>query len=331
MTEQAETPSAITTDRETASNIFEKFLDTPDEAEPEKVTKKSEEAEPEETTDDSTDSEEDNQEEEQETEETEESEETEEEPQEEPKYKVKIDGVEKELPVSELTKGYMLHSDYTRKTQQLSEKSKEIENTSGQITQVAQTYLQKLEVLGNVLSKPSVSQEEMQRLLVEDPHEYLIVQQREQKRLNDLALLDSEHQKTKQYLSQQDSQKLMQIQKEEAEKLTLKLPQIANSEWMGPKGKIYTYLMDCGFGPEGIKDIVDHRAYEIIYKAKKYDDLMAKKTVVEKKVQNVPKVTKKTSRNSKADMQQKAKSSDMETFKRTGDRNAGIRVFSNFI
>lgn len=45
----------------------------------------------------------------------------------EPRYKVKVDGKEQEVSLEELTKGYMRQADYTRKTQELAERRKQVQ------------------------------------------------------------------------------------------------------------------------------------------------------------------------------------------------------------
>jgi hypothetical protein len=45
-----------------------------------------------------------------------------------PRYKVKVDGKEVEVSLEELTKGYMRQADYTRKTQELAERRKQVQN-----------------------------------------------------------------------------------------------------------------------------------------------------------------------------------------------------------
>ena len=74
-------------------------------------------------------------------------------------YTVKVDGEEIEVSLDELQQGYQRQSDYTKKTQGLSEERREIEDVRGQVSQELQ-YLnqqrqQYQQALGQ-LGKPTV-------------------------------------------------------------------------------------------------------------------------------------------------------------------------------
>ena len=56
-------------------------------------------------------------------------------PPEPEKYKVKVNGVEREVTLDELRNGYMMHSDYTAKTQALAEEKRRMEAMYGQYNQ----------------------------------------------------------------------------------------------------------------------------------------------------------------------------------------------------
>lgn len=53
-------------------------------------------------------------------------------PPEPEKYKVKVNGVEREVTLDELRNGYMMHSDYSRKTQALADEKRRLEAMYGQ-------------------------------------------------------------------------------------------------------------------------------------------------------------------------------------------------------
>lgn len=62
---------------------------------------------------------------------------------EEPRYKVKVDGEELEVPLNELLNGYMRQADYTRKTQALAQERKQFGQPTEQPGQQAQGVEQK--------------------------------------------------------------------------------------------------------------------------------------------------------------------------------------------
>ena len=103
-------------------------------------------------------------------------------------YKVVVDGQEQEVNLEELTKGYSRQSDYTRKTEKLSQDRKSVEELKNEYTRQSEEakikrdqYEKQLQVLSQQLrsSEPKV---DLDRLYEDDPAEYVRVKAEQDRR-----------------------------------------------------------------------------------------------------------------------------------------------------
>ena len=270
-------------------------------------------------------------EEEEEPEGEEESEETDEEAEEELLYAVKVDGGEQEVTLDELMKGYSRQSDYTKKTQELAEGRKAIEQLYGQynseigalqqerqqyiaaLSQVVQHSLSGLEQYNNI---------DWETLKQEDPIEYFSKRDELQQRQAQLA---ANQQQMEQAQYQQNAQ--VQAQREERQskianyhmaQLEEKLP-----EWKDPdqKTKIWNeareFALSQGYAENEFDSLLDHRHLLILLKAKKYDDLQGN-DISSKKVKNKPRVVRAGSPRGKQDSDKKKRTVKMKRLQNTG-------------
>ena len=96
--------------------------------------------------------------------------------EEEPSYVVKAAGEEKEVPLSELIKGYQLGADYTKKTTEVAEQRKLVEAERGAIEEAKyarDSYAQRLQAIDNFLTS-QMPQEDLQSLKENDPIGYAV-------------------------------------------------------------------------------------------------------------------------------------------------------------
>jgi hypothetical protein len=232
--------------------------------------------------------------------EEEESEESDEEEGEEPDlYAVKVDGEEIEVTFDELLKGYSRQSDYTKKTQELSEGRKEIEEAkstyNSALTQMQQERQHYVNQLNQILQNSSNNLKEYDKinwdtLKEEDPIEYVKLKE------------DYRDGKEKMQALNQQRQMAMQQQQAEAQKVQQEAVQVERSkmvealpEWGDPDKQkelatdVKSYALKQGFSEEELNSLIDHRSVLVLMKAAKYDAL-EKADVKSKKLKNKPKV-----------------------------------------
>ena len=102
-------------------------------------------------------------------------------------YKVVVDGQEQEVTLDELMKGYSRQSDYTRKTEKLSQERKALEERNAEALRRSEEakikrdeYAQNLRLLSEQLkAEPQIDMDQLYR---EDPAEYVRVKADQDKR-----------------------------------------------------------------------------------------------------------------------------------------------------
>lgn len=207
--------------------------------------------------------------------ETVEDDEDQEEEAEEPTFTVTIDGKEEEVSQSELLQGYQRQADYTRKTQALTEQRKHLEAQAEQVTQKQQQAIAILEaipqqLLGTPPAKPDIS------LARTDPATY-----EEQKYAWEQwhALKQGFDQWRGQVVQEREKEqqaKRVEIAKAEGERF-IQAFEVKDEAALNAKvSEVQTYLHQTfGYKPEELAGMIDHRAYVIADKARRYDALMA--------------------------------------------------------
>ncbi len=317
--------------------------------EPEEETPETEEAQPteeEESTEETQDEslEEETEEEEEAEEAEEESEETDEEAEEELLYAVKVDGEEQEVTLDELMKGYSRQSDYTKKTQELSEGRKAIEYLYGQYTseinalqQERQQYVGALsQVVQNSLSGlEQYNNIDWETLRQDDPIEYLSkrdeLSQMQAKLQANQAQMQQAQAQHAQAAEQQRGQRQQQVAEYHLTQLEEKLP-----EWKDPdqKTKIWNeareYALSQGYSDNEFDGLLDHRHLLILRKASMYDALQ-NSDVKSKKLKNKPNVIRPGSPRGKQATDKKKRTVQMKRLKQSGHIKDASALFEDFV
>ena len=316
--------------------------------EPEEETPETEEAQPteeEESTEETQDeSLEEEPEEEEEPEGEEESEEPDEGAEEEFLYAVKVDGEEQEVTLDELMKGYSRQSDYTKKTQELSEGRKAIEHLYGQYTseinalqQERQQYVGALsQVVQNSLSGlEQYNNIDWETLRQDDPIEYLskrdeISQMQAQLQANQAQMQQAQAQHA-QAAQQQRGQRSQQVAEYHLTQLEEKLP-----EWKNPdkKTKIWNeareYALSQGYSDNEFDGLLDHRHLLVLRKASMYDALQ-NSDVKSKKLKNKPNVVRPGSPRGKQSTDKSKRTAQMKRLRGTGHIDDASALLEDFI
>jgi hypothetical protein len=321
-----------------AASTIEGMLSTPEDSteQPEVVEEQTEEVEEVEETEveEETEPEVETTEEEVEEETEEESEVEEEEVvEEEQTFTIKAAGEEKKVTLDELKKSYQLGSDYTKKTQEVAEQRKVIEQEAKAIIearQVRDDYAQKLQAVEQFLTGTNDTPEDLAAMKENDPIGYAVKVAEMTEKKEQLQAVQAEQ---KRIADQQQSDRTAQMQEfvqKEAQKLAESLPEFSDkAKGEQLRSEIRNYGKKVGFTDEELSQVYDSRHVLVLHKAAQYDKLMAGKAGVKKKVAKAPKTVKSGAKvkQNVTDIQKK----QMKRLQQTGSARDAAAIFENFI
>jgi hypothetical protein len=257
-------PTALQTDGESTTSAFESFLAPEEDTQEEAVTEEVEEVIEPEVEDFDEEDEELVDEEELEFDDDEDGEEeTEvEEVEEQPVYRVTVDGSEIEVTQDELINGYSRQQDYTRKTQELANQRKTIEQQAQELSQRDALYKQLLPKMEAELQASMVDEPDWKTLVDEDPVAYVREQQIWNEKKEKLEATKAEKQRLEQEAYEEQQKQLAQFVQEGQKKLLEIVPEWKNAE-VAQKEKlaIRDYGINVlGYAPQEMDAIYDYRA-----------------------------------------------------------------------
>lgn len=202
----------------------------------------------------------------------------------EPTYKVKVDGEEVEVPLSELTKGYSREQDYTRKTMALAEERKALQS---QFASELQQHVELFEALDPILSE--ARNIDWQALAASDPATYVQLQEAVKQRQTVLAEARAKIADAQRGNPEAEAQQRAEVAQRETEALIKVMPELSDPAKLTDfANSNVQYLQSNGFKGDEIAELIDARALTIIDKARRFDALeKAKSELPAKKV--VPK------------------------------------------
>ena len=212
--------------------------------------------------------------------------------EEEQKFKVKVDGAEREVTLDELKNGYQRQSDYTQKTQELAQQRQAVESEKSQYNQ----YVQSIPMLAQVAQQnvqaasEQLYSQEMVDLAQTDPAEYVAQKARIEQTIaensrvfNQMKQQFEEHQN---HTSQAHNQMLADVLVHSNKLLAEQIP-----DW--ETGDVKTKLKDYALSTaeltaDDLNNLYDHRYVKILNKARLYDEMVSKNNVAQKRVAAVP-------------------------------------------
>lgn len=219
------------------------------------------------------------------------SEESEEE-QPKPRYKVKASGEEVEVELDELIKGYQQGADYTKKSQALAEQRKALEAERQHleyVKQERQAYAQKLQALDSFLSQQNQGVN-LDVLKETDPIGYAVAVAEQSQREKQLAVVRNEQQRLAQQQQSEHQASLQNHLRQESEKLTSLIPELATPQGDAVRKQIRDYAKTVGWTDQELSQLYDSRAVLTLYNGMKYAQLQKSKPEVNKKLQAAPKM-----------------------------------------
>jgi hypothetical protein len=196
------------------------------------------------------------------------------------------------VTLDELQKGYSRTQDYTRKTQQIAEVRKQVEQETQAVRAEREQYAQLLGALQAQLQS-SEPQVDLERLYHEDPIEWVRQKEVMRERQEKLGAIQSEQQRLFQ-VSQYEQQRAMEAQlASQQEALLAALP-----DWKDPKkakaekALVIESAKAAGFTDEDLKNVYDHRLVLLLRKAAMFDQMVSKRQGIKPVVNNGPRTAK---------------------------------------
>ena len=257
-------PTALQTEGESTTAAFESFLAPKEDKQEEAVIEEVEESfEPEVEDFEEQDEELVDEEELEYDDEEDGEEETEvEELEEQPVYRVTVDGNEIEVTQDELLNGYSRQQDYTRKTQELANQRKTIEQQAQELQQRDAIYAQLLPKMEAQLKGELVNEPDWNSLYDDDPIAYVREKQIWDEKKEKLTAVSAEQQRLQQEAYAQQQQQIAHVVQEGQQRILQIIPEWKNAEIASKeKSAIRDYGINVlGYSAQEMDAIYDYRA-----------------------------------------------------------------------
>ena len=217
-------------------------------------------------------------------------------------YTLTVNGENVEVTLDELKKGYSRQSDYTRKTEKLSQDRKSVEELKNENTRLNEEakikrdqYEKQLQVLSEQLKQSEPSKVDLDRLYEDDPAEYVRVKAEQDRRKELLEKANQERERIQSEKQEEQSKQYNAYLEQQRQLLAQKLPIYADKE-KGPEfiKNLTNYAKEIGYTDQEINMLVDHRSVIMLANAYRYDKLK-KANLKNKKVTKVSKVVSSSS------------------------------------
>ena len=253
--------------------------------------------------------------------------------EEEQTFTIKAAGEEKEVTLDELKKSYQLGSDYTKKTQEVAEQRKVIDQEAKAIIEarkVRDEYAQRLKSVEEFLVGSNENKEDLAELKENDPIGYAVKVAEMTEKKEQLQLLQAEQQRIAQQQNSDRSANMQKYVEQEAYKLTQSLPEFSDkAKGEQIRNDIRSYGKKVGFTDEELSSVYDSRHVLVLHKAAQWDKLQSSKSGVKKKVAKAPKMVKggaKVKQNA-TDRTKK----QMQRLQQTGSARDAAAIFENLM
>ena len=208
-----------------------------------------------------------------------------------PTVKVKVDGIEQELPLDEVTRGYSRTADYTRKTQALAEERKRFEAEEREpVRQERAFYAERMAQLEDAVQSLLPDREPdwaaLRNEMTPDQFTQAFADWRSQAQR--MEKIRGERTRV-QELQDEEQGRITQVRLvAEHQKLQDVLPEFADPE----KGKalkddLIAYAKSLNFSDDDLAQVTDHRVLLMLNKARLYDQSQLRRPKLEDKVDRV--------------------------------------------
>ncbi len=255
-------------------------------------------------------------------------------------YSINVGGENIEVTLEELQAGYSRQSDYTKKTQEIAEERKGLEQYQtkfneefSKLSQERQQYQQALGQLGQQLSEGlnKYATVDWARLKEEDPIAYVTKRDEFREEQERIKSVQSQQQQIAHQQQTELQQAHRQMVSQESVRLVDLIPDWGNPEKQ-PKlaGEIKSYGSSQGYSDDELNNLIDSRSVNVLMKAMKYDAIK-NADLKTKKLKNKPKMVKPGTKRSKIDAAKKRKAKSMQQLKESGSIKDAGRLLEDIL
>lgn len=247
-------------------------------------------------------------------------------------YQVRVDGEEIEVTLDELKAGYSRQRDYTRKTQEIAQQRRALEQEQQQAQQAQQQFMQLAQQAQQQIAMTAQQEPDWDALYRERPTEAPRIEREwrvQQERQQALA------QQYQAALQQQQQQAVMEQVRESQEQLPKVLP-----EWQDPetakqeRAAMRDMLLETGFDETQVSQIYDWRVVVLLRDALKYREMEKRKKELrpapEKKKGN-PKTARPRAAKTPVDQKRKSSQVQRRRLAQTGSVDDAAALFETMI
>jgi len=196
---------------------------------------------------------------------------------------VKIDGKDEQVTLREALAGYSRTAAFTRKSMALADEKRAFESEKeafaperDAIRTEREQYAQLLPALVNELK--TGMQEPDWNALADNPTEYIRQQNLWRDRQERLAAAQEEQNRLYQLRIEEEKAAIGAAIRDNGAKLVEAFPQWKDPQkWQADRSRLIEYGKNLGFSEEELSETYDHRAVKALYKAMRYDEMMAKR------------------------------------------------------
>ena len=253
--------------------------------------------------------------------------------EEEQTFTIKAAGEEKEVTLDELKKSYQLGTDYTKKTQEVAEQRKVIEQEAKAIIEarkVRDDYQIKLRSIEEFLTGQNGSPEELSAMKENDPVGYAVKVAEMTEKKEQLQAIQAEKQRIAQEQQAEQQAQMQKFVQQEQNKLADSLPEFSDkTKGEQIRNDIRSYGKKIGFTDQELSQVYDSRHVLVLHKAAQYDKLMSGKANVKKKVAKAPKTVRGGAKVKQTNIDTRRK--QMARLKHSGRKEDAAALFENFI
>lgn len=169
---------------------------------------------------------------------------------------VTINGKTEMIPVQEAINGYQRTKDYTRKTEELANQRRAVENTLTELHTIVEQSLSQKAAAVNYLREELPTQEDLYKLAQEDPDQY-IAQKAKADRINaKLAQIQQEAQREMAEYEKQQRKHVETLKQQNLSVLKQEMPHLMTEEG---QRKLINFAKGIGYTEQQIRSIVDAR------------------------------------------------------------------------
>ena len=250
-------------------------------------------------------------------------------------YDVTVNGQMQKVNLDELKQGYSKGLDYTKKTMDLGDQRRNLETEKDtiskekdEVSKLREEYAKKLSVVEqNLQVEDNI---DWVKLAQDDPSDYAIKKAEYDKKKDLQARIQNEQARVNEERKQEQEKVYQSFIQSENKKLIDKMPVFGDEKKVNKVMQdIGQFALKSGYTEQELNMLVDHRALITLYQAAKYDQLLQKKGLQDKKVKTNTRMVTSEAKNETQTTDKKIRVNDrMKQLKRSGSIKDAQKVLS---